>query len=311
MKNIKKFSFILAFALIITCFVPMLSGCFSGSKYKEFKINYTANLEFLIGEEYHDDLLKGYATTKEDEEVDVTDQMTVDSSAYNKDEVGTYKIYCEFEKTKLSYEVKVVDEITDLTEIANRLVPVSVNTFNRDENGVFSYESSNSSSLMGSDFDEKLIYIDDDGQISAYLTWEIDDVVAAEYWYVGTESAGTLTIRYSDDETQTVESEQTTLEGCCMGLAFAAALYELPVTVFPMPYLEDGFEFDPISVSLVRGIDSRYELTIIELDEDDEEVVTVLEYNNDMLVAKDGVEFTFPKTATATIPTVPEATTQE
>lgn len=109
MSRVKKLSLLAAFAVIVACCVPMLTGCFKLPEHTDFKIHYTPNLEFSVGEEYYDAQLKGYATNLEGVEEDVTEQMEVDSSEYNKDVPGTYKIYCTFEGVTLSYTVTVVE----------------------------------------------------------------------------------------------------------------------------------------------------------------------------------------------------------
>lgn len=109
MKNLKRFAVSLTLVLIVACFVPMLSGCFEKPEYQQFKIQYTQNLEFNVGEDYYDANLRGVAIKLDGTEEDVTDRMEVDTSEYNKEVPGTYRIYCRFEKHVLSYTVTVVE----------------------------------------------------------------------------------------------------------------------------------------------------------------------------------------------------------
>ena len=87
----------LKFIPIMVCMIMLtiaLTGCsLFESKYKSFKVQYTEGLQLLLGEEWHDDLIKGTATKSDDTEEDVTSKMTIDTSEYKKDQVGKYKIY--------------------------------------------------------------------------------------------------------------------------------------------------------------------------------------------------------------------------
>ena len=272
----------------------MLSGCFSSSKYKEFQINYTANLEFLVGEEYHDDLLKGTAITKEDEEVDVTDQMTVDASAYNKDAVGTYKIYCEFEKTKLSYEVKVVEEITNDLKINIRLQKVLDNTFKRDENDVFSYEA-DCSNYYNEDYAllEYMIFNDNNGELSIYLEYSVvayedieDSTVAVQYWYEGTEEEGVLTMIAGGNR----QSFNSSVEEFNMILLQT----ELPTSIYVLG-------IDDVSADVEDATLTKYDDCYFIDCEDGMEII----YEDNLIVAVNDVWYTFPQSETTTIPAIP------
>lgn len=310
MKKFKKISFALAFALIITCFVPMLSGCeFSfGSKYKQFEINYTQNLEFFVGEDYYDANLKGIATKKDNTIVDVTDKMEVDASAYNKNKVGTYKIYCEFEDTKLSYEVKVVEEMTDEYSINLRLQKAINNTFKRNEDGVFSYEAF-ASNLFEAEtgvyvwFNEFMIYEDNNGLINAYLKYDIEDVedssnvaTAIEMWYQGTKTAGTITTATYGDEAGVEKVEDADLETFNTMIGFSSMM-GLPCSIY-------AIAIDDIVADVEDCVLTKEEFGYYLECEDGFTAV----WDNDIFFEVAEVSYDFTKSSISTIPTVPEAT---
>lgn len=109
MKNLKRLAVMTALVLVVACFVPMLSGCFKTSEYKQFKVRTTENLVIHVGNDYYDANLMGVAVKHDGTEVDVTDQMEVDTSEYNKNIPGEYKIYIRFETFVFSYTVTVIE----------------------------------------------------------------------------------------------------------------------------------------------------------------------------------------------------------
>ena len=109
MKNLKKFAVALTLVLVVACFVPMLSGCFKTSEYKQFKVRTTENLQIQVGNDYYDANLKGIAVKHDGTEEDVTEMMEVDTSEYNKYVPGEYKIYIRFDTFVFSYTVTVVE----------------------------------------------------------------------------------------------------------------------------------------------------------------------------------------------------------
>ena len=297
MKNIKKVSFITALVLVVACFMPILTGCFGGSDYKQFGIKYTLNLEFLVGEDYSDPNLKGTAVKKDGTEEDVTDRMTVNKSAYNKDVVGTYKIYCEFEGIETSYEVKVVNEITNELNVNLRLQDAIENTFKRDEDGVFSYEATCSTYYQeGVNLDEYMIFHDDNEDLSIYLKYSVtsqtdptDTAVAIEYWYFGTKELGTLTVKSYGGTTTVDTVEDISLDD------FNGVLYltELPNSVFALGI--GDVEADVEDCVLTKTGDT-YRIECL-----DGFNVT---YTNNVIEEVNGVEYTFPMSDLAEIPSI-------
>ena len=125
------------FALVLVCASLLMTACsFScnlGSNVAKLKLQYTENLQFLVGEEWQDDLLKGTAVYTDDTEKDVTNDMTIDKSDYDKTKAGKYNIKCSYEGLSVDYEVEVVEKFTDSNTINVRLNDVIENTFKRNE----------------------------------------------------------------------------------------------------------------------------------------------------------------------------------
>ena len=213
----KKFKFI----PVIVCMIMLavaLTGCnLFKDKYKNFQVQYTPNLQLLLGEEWHDDQIKGTATKSDDTTEDVTSKMTIDTSEYNKDQVGKYNIYFEFEGIKLDYEVEVVSELTNATFISERLYKVMQNSLVA-KDGVLSFDATMSQDItyMGQSGQVKhtMYYREDNSIIDVYYKWELvnpDTTVDTVYeiWYNGTVDDGIMTIDYQDGD---IESGAGTLE---------------------------------------------------------------------------------------------------
>lgn len=308
----KKFRYAICSVLLLALSLVFMAGCeFSfGSKYTQFEIEYTKNLEFFVGEDYYDALLKGIGTKKNDEKEDVTSKMTVDVSEYNKNEVGTYKIYCEFEGIKLNYEVKVVDEMTDLYSINYRLQKAIDNTFKRDENGVFSYEAKSTSIFepetdLFVNFNEHLIYEDYDGVISIYVKYSISSIdnpgveeSVIEMWYYGLQGIGTITLKEYENETVTTMEGSVDDYGTIIGVYAEAGL---PINIYPIG-LNDldiaGVEEGTLTMQdNVYTLDMGYGYSFV--------------WEDNVFTYVMGAKYTFPKGELTIIPTAPEATSQE
>lgn len=309
----KKLRYFLTLAVVLSFSAMIFAGCsisFGGSDYKQFVVHYTENLQFLVGEDYYDARLKGVATKKDDTTVDVTDRMTVNTSEFKKETPGVYKIYCEFEGIKVNYEVSVVSEITNIATINARIENVQANTFKRDAEGVFSYEASNSSEYSeGVNFNEYMIYIDDNGELSIYLRYEAesstepeDKQTAIEYWYYGTEDDGSLTMKTYDGEEKVETVTDMTLSDFQGMIVLISA--EMPVSIIPYG-MEDTLTVAD-NATLVRNQDGSYTLTEI----DDSETY-VVSYKDNIFTEIYGVEYIFPKSSTAEIPAKPADTENE
>ena len=177
MKKILNYKNFLLFALVLTFFMPVLAGCTAVSDYRKLNLEYTNNLEFLVGEDYYDANLKGYAIKADASKEDVTKIMKIDSSTYNKNTVGTYIITCKFEEFEKSYSVRVVNQISNVALINERLEQALKTSFKTDATGKLNYEAENSVILQGTKFDERLVYSENNGIIAAYLKWSLNNNV--------------------------------------------------------------------------------------------------------------------------------------
>jgi len=201
----------LKFMPLVVCMVMLaiaLTGCkLFKNDYKDFKVQYTLGLQLLLGEEWHDDNIKGTATKSDGTEEDVTSKMTIDTSKYNKDQVGKYKIYFEFKDTELSYEVEVVEQITNSALISSRMSKVMQNSFVAKDGSLsfdaqmvtpFTYESG-SFELV-----QTMYYREVDGLLHIYYmieTMYVDEPISTlEFWYAGDSETGLMTADYNNPE---------------------------------------------------------------------------------------------------------------
>lgn len=281
----KKLRYALCTVLVLAFSVFFIAGCdfFNVSDYKQFEIEYTKNMEFLVGENYHDPLLKGYATKKDDTIEDVTSKMTIDSSAYNKNAVGQYTIDVTFEGTKLSYSVNVVEEIANETEINVRLQKAIDNTFVRDNNGKFSYKAENSQTSNNVTFAETLIYKDVNGVIDIYLKYEysselyLESNAEMEFWYTGNSESGNL---YMNDE-EGVTCEEVTIEDLTYIIAICQG------SIYPI-------HIDDISADVSE--------CVLTLDQDGYHIIGSdfeIDYKNNLIYSVNGVSYDFQTTEVA------------
>ncbi len=202
----KLLSLLLAICLVIPCALS-LTAC-GDSKYTALDIEYTADLEFLVGEEYIDNGLKATATTDKGKTEDVTSKVTINSSEYNKNVVGKYKIYVELDELKKSYEVSVVERLTGDASL-NRFKGVIQNTFG-DGAYSFSMTTVNTVSYTVIPITQNIQHsIDADGNILSYVKWsavdkftnpnDVVEYLIYEAWYKGTVESGVTTIRTTSD----------------------------------------------------------------------------------------------------------------
>lgn len=298
----KKFRYIISFALILSFSLVFMSACDFGSQYKQFQVEYTRNLEFLIGEEYEDENIKGIATKRDGTTEDVTNTMETDTSEYNKNVAGTYKIYFEFADIRIHYEVKVVEEITNSNNVNLRLQEAINNTFKRDDNGLFSYEASISTEFLDSTyFNEYMIYEDLNGVIDIYLKYEIQSIedpsnvqVAYEFWYHGTESLGEITLKPYGESPVVLDDQN--IAGFNMHLYNISE--SLPVSIFALGIGDVSAELSDCTLILdENGYKINYE-------EDGFE--GVIKYKDNIIYEVDGVSYNFPKPDSVIIPSIPQ-----
>ncbi len=176
-----------------------LTGCLFDPKVKKLEVEYTKNLQFFVGEEWHDDLVKGIATYTDGETKDVTAELNIDTSDYDKTQPGTYDIVFEFGGIDLKYQVEVVEEMTSLPCIFNRIEPCFQKAF-KAQDGVLEFSASYAENVIIEGYEMSLThtmqYKCEDG-VKQYYKVDISYLgftESIEYLYEGTdEENGTLT----------------------------------------------------------------------------------------------------------------------
>lgn len=278
------------FALVLVCSSLLLTACnLFGPSVEELEVEYTANLQLLVGEEWVDDLIKGTAVFSDDTEKDVTKDMKIDKSAYDKTKVGKYDIEFSYKGASVDYEVEVVDKITNSANINYRLSKVIENTFKRNDN-ILSFEAVKTSEVGNDDFVESLVYVDNNGQISAYTKWVLGSETILETHYNGTKDSGIETCIVESENT-TLQNENMTLDTYSLHLLSTAEVLLLPVEVTPSGILALTEDVYAGELTLDNGV---YTLK----HESNE-----LKYKNDIVTEVNGAELKFPKATTTTIPT--------
>ena len=199
-----------------------LTGCFA-PRVEKLRVEYTANIQFFVGEDWHDDLIKGTAIYSDDTEKDVTADLNIDTSNYDKTQVGEYDIVFEYAGIEVKYKVKVVDEMTHYSSIINRVEPCFQKAF-KAQNGVLEFSASYSE------------FVEEDLYIKQTIQYKLENNILKEYYkieytdeselnsislcellYVGNLTDGVLTnkVYTTDDEViyyYDVNSQQGTLE---------------------------------------------------------------------------------------------------
>ena len=96
------------FAFVLVCSSLLMTACnLFGPSVEKLEVEYTANLQLLVGEEWVDDLIKGTATYSDDTKKDVTKDMKIDKSDYDKTKVGKYEIGFSYKGASVDYEVEM------------------------------------------------------------------------------------------------------------------------------------------------------------------------------------------------------------
>lgn len=279
------------FALILVCACCFMSACdiFSTEpRLEEFVVQHTQNLEFLVGEDYHDELIKGTAFYSDDTEVDVTEEMEIDKSDYDKTQVGTYEIKFTYKKVQVSYDVKVVNKITNTININNRMVDVIGNTFQR-VNGVLSFEAKNETTYEGLDFAEDLVYVDNNGVVSAYVGWSLSEMKFIEFYFNGTKESGNVSI-VNAFEGGIMEHTDLSIDDFSMIVLQSASEAQIPAVLSPSGVL--ALEEDTYAGELTLN-NNVYTLTFEDYS---------LQYKNNKIISLNGVTITFPKKSSTIIP---------
>lgn len=210
-KKIINFNLALCLCALCIC----LTGCSLFSpRVERLEVEYSPNIQFFVGEDWHDDLIKGTAIYSDDTEKDVTEDLKIDTSDYDKTQVGKYDIVFEYEGIDVKYEVSVVEEMTNLSSIQKRIEPCFQNAF-KAKNGVLEF------SATTFEYYEEDVYIKqtieyklENNALKEYYKIEFTDesetesLVMCELLYVGNSTNGTLTNKYytTDDENPTDDS---------------------------------------------------------------------------------------------------------
>ncbi|MBE7074653.1 MAG: hypothetical protein E7376_01565 [Clostridiales bacterium] len=202
-KKIISLNLLLCLSFLCIC----LTGCFS-PRVEKLEVQYTSNIQFFVGEDWHDDLIKGTAIYSDDTEKDVTEDLNIDTSDYDKTQVGEYDIVFEYEDIEVKYQVKVVEEMTNLTSIQKRIEPCFQNAF-KAQNGVLEFSATISE------------YVEEDLYLKQTIQYKLENNTLKEYYkleytnesesdcmslfeilYVGDLTNGTLTNKYytTDDD---------------------------------------------------------------------------------------------------------------
>ena len=299
----KKFKFIPVVVCVIMLAVA-LTGCnLFKDDYKTFQVQYTPNLQLLLGEEWHDDLIKGTATKSDDTEEDVTSKMTIDTSEYNKDKLGKYKIYFEFSGIKVNYEVEVVNEITNSALITSRLQQVCKNSFEA-KDGVLNFNAHYSNDVTYNEAEGKLnqylVYKQNGENINIYYKWEESsaDLSASsaiyQMWYIGTAESGTITL-YSNLGEVDVATDMTIADFDATTYSIAEQIVQVYSELDAYMIVESFFE----AKDLIFAGSLTKNAGLYTLQETD---IGTIKYQDDKVIYIDGISVTYNE---ATIPQIP------
>lgn len=277
------------FSLVLACTTLLLTACnLFGPSLKKFEVQYTSDLQLLVGEEWSDDLIKGTAFYSDDTKKDVTKDMKIDTSNYNKSKAGKYDIEFSYKDSNVSYEVEVVDKITDSNNINYRLEKVLEKTFKRTNNQL-SFEATKTSVVSNTEFVESLIYIEKNGQISAYTKWVLDSETVLEMHYNGTKDSGVETSVFSS-ENETIEYENWSLDQYSAHLLLVGQTLVLPAEITPSGILSLTDVIFDGELTLENNV-----YTLVSTD-------NKLEYKNNVLTTINEIELKVPKRSDTTIP---------
>lgn len=271
-KRIYKLNLFACLSLLCIC----LTGCSLFSpRVEKLEVEYTPNIQFFVGEDWCDDLIKGTAIYSDDTEKDVTEDLKIDTSNYDNTKVGEYNIAFEYEELEVKYKVKVVEEMTNFASIQKRIEPCFQKAF-KAKNGVLEFSATNS------EYDEDLeVYYKqtiqyklDNNTLKEYYKIEIldktetDCMSLCEILYVGDLANGTLTNKYyttDDDVTYyyDVNSKQGTLSEFEEAIPEIATLYELSTYIDASQWLNFYADYYPnLVVSKLTKSANTYTITL-------------------------------------------------
>ena len=269
-KKIISLNLVLCCGLLCLC----LTGCFA-PKIKKLEVEYTPNIQFFVGEEWRDDLVKGTATYSDDTKKDVTKDLNIDTSKYDKTKVGKYDIVFEYEGLDVQYQVEVVEEMTNVTSIRKRIEPCFQNVF-KAQNGVLEFSAT------------YLEYVEEDLYLRQTFEYKLENSTLKEYYkleytdeselnslslceilYVGDLTNGTLTNKYytTDDDINyyyDVNSKLGTLEEFEEAIPEIANLYEASIYLDANQWLNFYETYYPNIVPLkLTKLNNTYTITLV------------------------------------------------
>lgn len=268
-KKIITLNLVLCLSFLCIC----LTGCFS-PRVEKLEVEYTPNIQFFVGEDWHDDLIKGTAIYSDDTEKDVTEDLNIDTSDYDKTQVGEYNIVFEYEDIEVKYQVKVVEEMTNLTSIQKRIEPCFQNAF-KAQNGVLEFSATTSK------------YVEEDLYLKQTIQYKLENNTLKEYYkleytnesesdcmslceilYVGDLTNGTLTNRYytTDDDTTyyyDINSKQGTLSEFEEDIPEIATLYGASTYIDASQWLNFYTDYYPniVPIKLTKSTNT-YTITL-------------------------------------------------
>lgn len=167
----RSYYLILVLLLLVCC--TIITGCKNNdSNISKIKFFYTENLEFFVGEEWHDDEIGAEVTYKDSNTKFILDKdyISIDKSEYDKTKVGSYTIYLEYKGYVGSYVVKVVSETTNSTLINDYVKDVLNNKLNKNNN-LFEISSTYSQPQSDGIETQSLQYKNSQNNISLYYNY--------------------------------------------------------------------------------------------------------------------------------------------
>ena len=252
-----------------------LTGCF-GPKIEKLEIEYTPNIQFFVGEEWEDDQIKGTATYSDDTTKDVTTELNIDKSKYDKTKVGKYDIVFEYEGLDIKYQVEVVNEMTNIQSISKRIAPCFENAF-KAKNGVLEFSAIYSEELDSEAVGEEGVYAKqtiqyklENNTIKEYYKLEYTDnadtgISLVEILYVGNTEEGTMTYKLYDAEGgyYIVDSDQGTLADFESVIPQTATEYGASIYLDASQWLNFYAEYYPnLTPSKLTKLNNVYTLTL-------------------------------------------------
>lgn len=113
----RKFKYLIFIALICSFSMLHFSGC-ANIAYEKLELQYSSNV-FALGEDYYSSALIVYGVTPDGYKRDITAEVTIDSSNYNKDKEGGYSIFVTYMNMVAEYIVYVGEDPVTSIEVSD------------------------------------------------------------------------------------------------------------------------------------------------------------------------------------------------